>query len=168
MRNHLKEILFALTDAGVAYVIGGGVAAVLHGVERVTLDLDLAVEMTPENLARFSSVMKQLRLRPRVPVPVEFLAVPANVRTLIVEKNAMVFSFIDVDDPLRYVDIFLKDNLSYPVLMLDAITVEMDNRRIQVVGLRRLLSLKKSIQPPRDKDVMDIRALEKMIKDEAV
>jgi hypothetical protein len=39
MSNHINEILFALTDAEVEFIVGGGVAAVLHGVERVTLDI---------------------------------------------------------------------------------------------------------------------------------
>lgn len=43
MENYLKEMLVTLTDAGVEFVVGGGVACVLHGVERVTLDLDIAV-----------------------------------------------------------------------------------------------------------------------------
>ena len=37
MSNHINEILFALTDAEVEFIVAGGVAAVLHGVERVTL-----------------------------------------------------------------------------------------------------------------------------------
>ena len=41
MANRLKNTLLALTTAEVNYVLAGGVAAVLHGVERVTLDLVL-------------------------------------------------------------------------------------------------------------------------------
>lgn len=40
MQNHLKDILKELTERGVQFVICGGVALVLHGVERMTLDLD--------------------------------------------------------------------------------------------------------------------------------
>jgi hypothetical protein len=40
MENYLKEMLVTFGDAGVEFVVGGGVACVLHGVERVTLDLD--------------------------------------------------------------------------------------------------------------------------------
>lgn len=42
MQNHLKEIIYRLADRGIDFIIGGGVAAVLHGVERVTMDLDIA------------------------------------------------------------------------------------------------------------------------------
>jgi hypothetical protein len=53
MSNHINEILFALTDAEVEFIVGGGVAAVLHGVEPVTLDIDLALDMEPANVEKF-------------------------------------------------------------------------------------------------------------------
>ncbi len=55
MENYLKEMLVTLADAGVEFVVGGGVACVLHGVERVTLDLDVAVQMNAPNLDRLNS-----------------------------------------------------------------------------------------------------------------
>jgi len=66
MSNHINEILFALTDAEVEFVVGGGVAAVLHGVERVTLDIDLALDMDPANVEKFLHVIRGLGLQPRV------------------------------------------------------------------------------------------------------
>ena len=92
MSNHINEILFALTDAGVEFVVGGGVAAVLHGVERVTLDIDLALDMDPANVEKFLHVMDELGLQARVPVPARDLMSREAVR------------------PLRHVDIFLQDN----------------------------------------------------------
>ncbi len=47
MQNHLNEILMVLSEKNVEFVVAGGVAVVLHEVERLTLDLDLAVKMTP-------------------------------------------------------------------------------------------------------------------------
>lgn len=166
MRNHIKEILFALSDGGVEYIIGGGVAAVLHGVERVTLDIDIAVHMTPENIARLAEVTENLGLKPRVPIPVEALGDPELVRLMVEEKQALVYSLLDPDNPLRYLDVFLKEDLAYPRLQEGSVTLHVDGRDVRVVGRRTLLALKKNIQPPRDKDVLDIRQLEKMIDHE--
>lgn len=68
MENYLKKMLVTLADAGVEFVVGGGVACVLHGVERVTLDLDVAVQMNSPNLDRLICAVEQLDLQPRVPV----------------------------------------------------------------------------------------------------
>lgn len=39
-RLDLGGLLAALAEAGVEFVVCGGVAVVLHGVERVTMDLE--------------------------------------------------------------------------------------------------------------------------------
>ena len=55
MSNHINEILFALADEGVEFILGGGVAAVLHGVERVTLDIDLDIaEQAKQTYPRYA------------------------------------------------------------------------------------------------------------------
>ena len=64
--NPYREILKSLADAQVEFIVGGGVACVLHGVERLTMDVDVAVHMQPVNLEKFVDVMSALGLKPRV------------------------------------------------------------------------------------------------------
>jgi hypothetical protein len=162
MSNHINEILFALTDADVEFVVGGGVAAVLHGVERVTLDIDLALDMHPANVEKFLHVMDELGLQPRVPVPARDLMSREAVQRMIAEKGALVFSFVDFDRPLRHVDIFLQSNLSFEELSSGAQKIVIEDRAIKIMGIAKLLETKRSITPLRDKDLIDIKQLEKL------
>jgi hypothetical protein len=162
MSNHINEILFALTDAEVEFVVGGGIAAVLHGVERVTLDIDLALDMDPSNVEKFLRVTRELGLQPRVPVPVRDLMSREAVQRMIAEKGALVFSFVDFNRPLRHVDIFLRDNLSFGELSRDARKVVIENRAIKIMGIAKLLETKRAITPLRDKDLIDIKELQKL------
>jgi hypothetical protein len=162
MSNHINEILFALTDAQVEFIVGGGVAGVLHGVERVTLDVDLALNMEPANVEKFLGIMEELRLQPRVPFPARDLMSPEAVQRMIAEKGAIVFSFVDVDRPLRHVDIFLGRDLSFEELNKGAQTVLVEGRNIKIIGIKKLLELKRLISPLRDKDLFDIKELEKL------
>src|SRR5437588_323 len=162
MTNHINEILLALTDAGVDFVVGGGVAAVLHGVERVTLDVDLALNMEPANVEKFLVAMHDLGLQPRVPVPARDLMSPEAVRRMVAEKGALVFSFVDFNRPLRHVDIFLRQNLSFEVLKASAQVIFVGGRAIQIIGIDKLLEIKRKILPLRDKDLIDIKELEKV------
>ena len=154
-----SEILQALRAAKVDFIVGGGVACVLHGVERVTMDIDLSVHMTPDNLGRFLDVMEALKLRPRVPISPSTLLDPAAVRLMVEEKHALVFSFTDRDRPIRHVDIFLTADLSYESLLPDAEWTELDATSVQIINRRRLLAIKRAIQPPRTKDLLDIEFL---------
>lgn len=53
MFQDFEELLESLNDAGVRYLIGGAHALALHARPRATKDLDLFVEPTRANAARF-------------------------------------------------------------------------------------------------------------------
>ena len=162
MQNHLKEILLALAKAKVEFVVAGGVAVVLHGVERLTLDLDLALKMTKENLEQFLQTIHKLGLQPRIPVNPESLTDPEAVQRIVREKGALVFSFVDLNQPIRQLDVFLTKELSYDELAQDAFAIELDGKRIKIASLEKMLEIKKGIGSPREKDLMDIRELERL------
>ena len=162
--NSYFEILRALARAKVDFIVGGGVACVLHGVERVTMDVDLALHMTPENWGRFLGIMRELHLTPRVPIQPETLLDPAVVRSIIEEKHALVFSFLDINRPIRHVDIFLRPDLSYDSLLPDTETIALEDISVRVVNMRRMLKIKLGIQPPRSKDLPDIEFLRQNVR----
>lgn len=53
MFQDFEELLESLNDAGVRYLIGGAHALALHARPRATKDLDLFIEPTKANAARF-------------------------------------------------------------------------------------------------------------------
>jgi hypothetical protein len=158
-----REILAALAGAGVDFIVGGGVACVLHGVERVTMDVDLAVSMRPDNLPGFLRIMRELGLRPRVPIDPATLLDPRVVQAMVEEKHALVFSFLDPEAPVRHVDIFLRPELSYEALLPESEWVELDGFSVRILNKKKLLSLKLGIQPPRAKDQLDIEFLRRHV-----
>ncbi len=136
--SHLIEILCTLQDRGVDFVVAGGVAAVLHGVERMTLDLDVAVSLDPNNLRCFLSALDELRLVPRAPIPADTILDAARVEELIREKNALVFTFWNPQE----------------------LTIR--GRTIRVASRRKLIEMKSRVRPIREKDLNDIKALTKI------
>ncbi len=163
--GYLEDMLASLTDRGVRFVVAGGVAAVLHGIERTTMDLDIALELSPGNVRRFKEAVDALGLRPLVPVPVEALSDPEMVRLMVEEKNAIVFMLADPGMPLRKIDVFLTEQLGYESLVKDSIPVDIPGIPLRVVSLERLLALKRAVDPPRDKDLFDIRAIERLLRE---
>lgn len=143
--------------------LGGGVAIVLHGIERMTLDLDIALNLTQANVDTFLEVMDENSMIPRVPVSGNALSDPTAVEHMIKEKNTVVFSFIDPDEPLKQVDVFLRAELQYNVLEKDSMVCEFEGREVRVISPGELLQLKKAIDPPRSKDVFDIAELRNLI-----
>lgn len=50
--NNLGRVLAALLQGGVEFVLVGGGAGIAHGAARVTYDIDVVYNRSPENLAR--------------------------------------------------------------------------------------------------------------------
>ena len=160
--NHLLELMTDLAEGGIRFVVAGGVAVVLHGVERTTLDLDLALEETPENLERFLQFAAASGLKPRAPIPAEVLLDRAALDRLVAEKGARVLTFQHPDRPWLQLDVFLTPESSYRSLIDTATPIVLGRVSVYVVSTRQLIQMKRAIHPPRDKDIADIAALEKI------
>jgi hypothetical protein len=162
--DHLFEILLALNRLKVKFVVCGGVAAVLHGVERMTVDLDIAIDFKPENVKKFIVAMKQLGLTPRAPVRPEVL-LDKNMRdNLMKEKHAFVYTLLDINNPFRQVDVFLSDENSYATLIAKSELLKIGGQRIRVVSVKDLISMKQKVRPRREKDGFDIKMLKKLLQ----
>ena len=162
--NHLKDIILSLAENEVKFIICGGVALVLHGVERMTMDLDISIDLTDDNIKKFLKTMKSLKLEPRAPVPADSLLDPVKRDLMIKEKNALVFTFIDSKNPFRQVDVFLINKLSYDFLKDDIETINVSNYEVKLMSKKGLLKMKKAIKPRRDKYIFDIRVLKRLIE----
>lgn len=159
MTNHLLEIIVALARAEVKFIVCGGVAVVLHGVERMTMDLDLSVDMRKDNIEKLLSVLKKQNLFPRAPVPAEILLDKEKIETIVKEKNALVFTFVDPNLPFRQVDVFITKENDFDALKPYQTEIVLGGETISVISKEKLIEMKKKIQPPRDKDIWDIKAL---------
>ena len=62
------ELFRELQKHEVQYLVVGGIAINLHGVERATMDVDLVLAMDDGNLQRFLGAATNLELKPSLPV----------------------------------------------------------------------------------------------------
>jgi predicted nucleotidyltransferase len=163
-KHYLIEIICSLADHDVEFIICGGMAVVYHGVERMTMDLDISLNMSSQNVKKFLTAVKELKLIPRVPVPPESLMDKKMLDFFVREKKAIVFTFVDPDLPYRQIDIFLTKDKSYDSLKKHCIEVDVNDRVVKIISIEKLLEMKLSIKPLRDKDKLDIAGLKKMME----
>jgi hypothetical protein len=158
--NHLSEILSTLTESKVKFIVCGGVAVVLHGVERMTVDLDIALDFSPANVKKFISAVYKLGLLPRVPVPPDALIHESQREMLIKEKGAVVFTFLDPDNPFRMIDVMLACDKSYKTLVAGSEIKRIGGQAIRIASKKQIIAMKKKVRPLREKDRFDIKALQ--------
>jgi hypothetical protein len=160
--SYLIETLCVLADRRVEFVVAGGVAMVLHGIERMTLDLDIAVSLDQENLYRFLGALRHLGLVPRAPLPAETILDRNRIERVILEKNALVFTFWSPSEPYKQIDMFLTRENGFDDLISDAHALWIKGRPIRVASRRKLIEMKSRVQPIREKDETDIRELRRI------
>lgn len=160
MAQRFEPVLKALTDAGVRYLVVGGVAVVLHGHLRTTGDLDLVVDLSPDNLARALDALEQSGFQPRPPVPLRSFADPETRQSWIETKNLQVFSLWHPDLPGFEVDLFVEEPFDFDLAWVRKVDVELAGTVATVIGLEDLLALKRSAG--RARDLEDVAVLERL------
>ena len=153
----LYEPLFtALAD--VRYVVVGGLAVVLHGHARLTADVDLIVDLSPDEAAKAMRALESTGLRPRAPVRGSDFADPTVRRAWVEEKGMRVFSLWDPRNPLREVDVFVECPVPFEGLYSRAELMPLGETHIRVASIADLIALKRMAARP--EDLADIVALE--------
>lgn len=155
---YYEEVFEALNKVKVDYVVLGGVAVILYGVHRTTMDLDIMIKMSPENIDRLFLTLKKIGYIPKVPVTAEDFKKEENRKRWQKEKNMEVFSFIHLKDSLKIVDIFIKDYIKYEQVKKKFIKV--DRQKIPVIDIQQLNKLKKIAGRP--KDLVDLDELKRL------
>jgi hypothetical protein len=161
-RAGFEAIIESLEREGVRYLVAGGLAVVAHGYVRLTVDVDIILDLEPENVLRAVRAMKGLGYRPRVPVAFESLADEEQRRGWIEDKGMRVFSIYDPDQPLTEVDLFVQPPFDdFDDARSRAVRLEVrPGLEATFVGLDDLLRLKREAGRP--KDLMDIENLERI------
>jgi predicted nucleotidyltransferase len=154
---YYEDIFEELEKKKVKYLIIGGIAINLHGVERSTGDMDIMLSMDEKNLLKFVSVMKKLGLTPKVPVKPEDIADPIKLMRWKKEKNMKVFTFIDVDNPYINIDVMTENYISFEKAYKKRIITESWGIDVSLIGIDDLIKLKKIAG--REKDMEDIKLL---------
>jgi predicted nucleotidyltransferase len=153
-----ERVLTALSNAGVRFVVVGGVAVVLHGYLRMTQDVDLVLDLERENVLNALDVLTGLGLRPLVPVDVHDFADPEKRRDWIENRNMKVFSVRDWKDPFLSVDLFVKEPVPYGDLEARAKPMNVGGKNVLVAAIDDLVSMKREAGRP--VDLLDIEKLQ--------
>lgn len=160
MQGRVEFVIKALEEAQVRYLIVGGVAVVLHGHLRTTLDLDLVIHLERENLERALAALAGLGFEPQAPVPLALFADPERRRSWVREKNMTVFSLWNPKLQGFAVDLFVEEPFDFDVVFARAVRVELPTTAARVVALSDLLALKRSAA--REQDLLDIEAFKSL------
>ncbi len=157
---YYKEIFEALNDAGAEYLIVGGLAVNLYGVQRGTMDIDLLINLTTLNIKKISDSLLNLGYKPRLPVNVKDFAIPEIREKWIKTKNLIAFTFYYPSEPSKEVDLLINSPIEFKDARTNSRTLFLDGIEIPLIGLYDLITMKKTSDRPQDR--WDIKLLDKV------
>ena len=147
-----NTLLVALAEAGVDFVVIGGIAVVAHGHIRTTRDLDITYATTPPNLRALGDFLVAADARLRGVA--ELVPFVPDARTL--DRVEM----LTLETRLGSLDLLAAPPGAPPweKLRRRAEQIELDGRTVRVASIADLVAMKQAAGRPRDLE--DIEALE--------
>ena len=155
-----EEVFRELNRTKVRYLVVGGGAVVLHGVVRMTADLDLFVDFKEKNLLKFAEVLTNLGYRPKIPVKASDFADASKREKWKKEKNMLVFSFYHLKRFQDHIDVFVYEPVEFEKAYKEKEVVKAGNVRIPIISIKYLRKMKAIAGRPQD--LADIEALKEV------
>lgn len=148
----LYDVCAALNKAKIPYAVVGGYAVALHGATRGTIDVDIAIKWSLQNLTKVEVVLKEMGLVSRIPVNAD------NVFQFrdeyIQNRNLIAWNFYNPSNLAEQVDIII----NYDLVGSHTDSMKTPSGIIKVLSRRDLIKMKKASGRPQDLE--DVKALE--------
>lgn len=154
------DLIKMLEDAGVDYVLVGGLAVALHGYPRVTMNVDVVLALNEDNLRRFITGARAAGLQPVIPADIESLARPELLDQWHREKGMLAFGLRRPDGMATVIAVLIRPAVPFEQLRRDAVSDEVGPLKIPVASIDHLIAMKTGTG--RGKDKIDIEELQKL------
>ncbi|OGA54186.1 MAG: hypothetical protein A3G24_02960 [Betaproteobacteria bacterium RIFCSPLOWO2_12_FULL_62_13] len=160
----LDAIVSALQDAGVRYLVAGGLAVNAHGYLRFTHDVDIVIQLQPGNIIPAFHALASLGYRPMVPVTAEQFADETLRQQWIRDKGMQVLNFQSDQHRETPIDVFVTEPFEFDRVYAAAPNQELaPGAFIRVVPIPTLIAMKQVANRPRDVD--DIQHLHWLLEE---
>jgi hypothetical protein len=151
-----EKAIQVLCDAGVDFVVIGGLSASFHGSARVTYDLDICYSRAAPNLRRLGDALAPFHPRPRgFPAGLPFVWDEGTLR------NGTIFT---LQTDIGEIDLLAEvaGLGAFEEVMRHSMIVEAFERQIATLDLRGLIQAKRATG--RDKDLSALAELESLLE----
>ncbi len=161
-----ESIVRALNDAGVRYLIAGGLAVNAHGYLRFTKDVDFVIQLIPDNVRRAFAALSTLGYTPVAPVAAEQFADRTVREGWIREKNMQVLQLWSDLHRETSIDIFVQEPFPFDAEYAKALVKPLYGTiDVRFVSIPTLIAMKEAAG--REQDRIDIEHLRMRLDEDA-
>jgi hypothetical protein len=159
--SSVRAIFKALQQFKVRFLLAGGLAVNAYGFLRQTKDVDIVIELVPDNIAAAFQALASVGYRPLVPISADQFSDPRNREIWMREKEMKVLQFWSDEHLQTPVDVFVHVPFDFSRELANAPTKELiEVGHVPIVSLRTLVSMKQAANREQDQiDLSNLRLL---------
>ena len=158
-----EAIAKELTASAVRFMVVGGLAMQAHGLDRITYDVDLVIQLMPENLLSAFAALERAGYRPSVPITARQFADPDTRDQFRREKSMLVLNFWSDRFLETKLDVFVADPFDFDSEYAQALRDDtLTGIELRFPRVATMLAMKRLAQ--RQKDLNDIVYLENLLR----
>jgi hypothetical protein len=152
MPTDFLTVLSEFQERNIRYVLVGGLAVLLHGIDRLTADIDLVVDLAPEQALRAVETLLTLGFKANAPVDARQFADAAVRERWQRESGMLVLSFWDPQNRRPTVDLFADYPMDFEVLYENSLLLTLATTPVRVASVAHLIAIKQAAGRPKDLD----------------
>ena len=145
----LSEILVGLLEAGVHFILVGGLAAVIQGAPVTTMDVDIVHSQSPENIARLLAFLKSVEAVHR---RFDDKLIEPKEQDLSGKGHVLLTTRIGPLDVLAAIE----GGRTYVDLLEHTVDIEFRGHILRVLDLKTLIELKETSTELKDKQRLPV------------
>ena len=144
-----SAILEGLIEAGVDFILVGGLAAVVQGAPVTTMDVDIVHNQSPENIAKLLSFLKSIDAFHRRPDDKVIEPKEGDISGM---GHALFTTQLGPLDILAVIE----EGRAYGDLIEHTVEIEFRKHTIRVLDLKMLIQLKRNSTDPKDRQRLPV------------
>lgn len=161
-----EAIVRTLNQAGVRYLVAGGLAVNAHGYLRFTKDADFVIQLQPDNIKRAFAALAALGYKPLVPVTAEQFADQSTREGWIRDKGMQVLQLWSEQHRETPIDLFVQEPFPFDQEYARALVKPLyGSIEVRFVSIPTLIRMKEAAG--REQDRIDIAHLRMRLEDDA-
>lgn len=151
-----------LNKKKIKYAVVGGLAVNLHGIPRMTYDIDLLLYLEDGNIKKFLMLMKIWGFKPKVSVDIMDFACKDKRADWIRRKNMKAFNLVNPAWAISEVDVIIDTPVNYAEAARNLNRIALKGVSVPTISISDLIKMKKISDRAQDKE--DIKNLRKILK----
>jgi predicted nucleotidyltransferase len=152
MPTDFLSVLRTFEEKGVRYVLVGGLAVLLHGIDRLTADIDLVVDLAPEQASNAVETLLALGFKASAPIDARQFADEAVRTRWRRESGMLVLSFWDPQNRRPTVDLFAAYPMDFEVLFKESLLLPLSGTTVRIASVEHLIAIKRAAGRTKDLD----------------